>query len=163
MIQLTIYDQMALTFRVATASIPFLYLRKGLRGVKLFDASNTRSGAFDFAYLSTSRRKPWHRSSLSGIEPPFATTPQQQIGFMLAQYRLWYRRADGKIAWVRQKTILLNRERRTCIPALDGSATRTRRQQKLHQLKYFQEAIASQRRIRASNASRRTVARLGKY
>lgn len=36
---------------VASASIPISCLRKGLRSVKLFDTSNTRSGAIDFATL----------------------------------------------------------------------------------------------------------------
>jgi phosphatidylinositol phospholipase C delta len=52
MIQLTIYDKDVGTDDfVATASIPISCLRKGLRSVKLFDAGNTRSGAFDFASL----------------------------------------------------------------------------------------------------------------
>lgn len=37
--------------RIASSSIPISCLRKGLRSVKLFDNSNTRSGAFDFASL----------------------------------------------------------------------------------------------------------------
>ena len=36
---------------IASSSIPISCLRKGLRSVKLFDNSNTRSGAFDFASL----------------------------------------------------------------------------------------------------------------
>jgi len=36
---------------IGSASIPISCLRKGLRSVKLFDTSNTRSGAFDFASL----------------------------------------------------------------------------------------------------------------
>ena len=36
---------------IASSSIPISCLRKGLRSVKLFDTSNTRSGAFDFASL----------------------------------------------------------------------------------------------------------------
>jgi hypothetical protein len=36
---------------VASAAIPISCLRRGLRSVKLFDTSNTRSGAFDFASL----------------------------------------------------------------------------------------------------------------
>jgi hypothetical protein len=36
---------------IASSSIPICCLRKGLRSVKLFDTSNTRSGAFDFASL----------------------------------------------------------------------------------------------------------------
>ena len=53
MLQLTIYDKDVGTKDdlVATASIPISCLRKGLRSVKLFDATNTRSGAFDFASL----------------------------------------------------------------------------------------------------------------
>jgi len=36
---------------IASSSIPISCLRKGLRSVKLYDTSNTRSGAFDFACL----------------------------------------------------------------------------------------------------------------
>lgn len=36
---------------IASSSIPISCLRKGLRSVKLYDTSNTRSGAFDFASL----------------------------------------------------------------------------------------------------------------
>ena len=36
---------------IAGASIPISCLRRGIRSVKLFDANNTRSGAFDFASL----------------------------------------------------------------------------------------------------------------
>lgn len=36
---------------IGSSSIPISCLRKGLRSVKLFDPSNTRSGAFDFASL----------------------------------------------------------------------------------------------------------------
>ena len=52
MLQLTVYDRDATkdTF-VATASIPVSCLRRGLRSVKLFDATNTQSGAIDFASL----------------------------------------------------------------------------------------------------------------
>ena len=52
MLQLSIFDKDGLTDElVASASIPISCLRLGLRSVKLFDASNTRSGAFDFASL----------------------------------------------------------------------------------------------------------------
>merc|ERR1712226_98331 len=36
---------------IASCSIPISCLRKGIRSVKLYDATNTRSGAFDFASL----------------------------------------------------------------------------------------------------------------
>jgi phosphatidylinositol phospholipase C, delta len=52
MLQLTIYDKDVTNDAfVATASIPISCLRKGLRSVKLFDTTNTQSGAFDFASL----------------------------------------------------------------------------------------------------------------
>jgi len=54
MLQMTVYDKRSTTGSddfVASASIPISCLRKGLRSVKLFDKSNTRSGAFDFASL----------------------------------------------------------------------------------------------------------------
>ena len=57
MLQLSVYDKKSTINAastdelVASASIPISCLRKGLRSVKLFDTSNTRSGAFDFASL----------------------------------------------------------------------------------------------------------------
>merc|ERR1712238_138921 len=61
MLQMTVYDKGSTignaTYTsggdefVASASIPISCLRKGLRSVKLFDTSNTRSGAFDFSSL----------------------------------------------------------------------------------------------------------------
>lgn len=54
MLQLQIYDKDHVATSddfVASASIPISCLRKGLRSVKVFDASGTRSGAFDFASL----------------------------------------------------------------------------------------------------------------
>lgn len=36
---------------IASASVPISCMRKGIRSVQLFDANNTRSGAFDFASL----------------------------------------------------------------------------------------------------------------
>jgi phosphatidylinositol phospholipase C delta len=52
MLQLTIYDKdVTKDDFVASASIPISCLRKGMRSVKLFDVTNTRSGAFDFASL----------------------------------------------------------------------------------------------------------------
>ena len=52
MLQLTVFDRDATkdTF-IATASIPVSCLRRGLRSVKLFDGTNTQSGAVDFASL----------------------------------------------------------------------------------------------------------------
>jgi hypothetical protein len=53
MLELAIYDKDVATSDdfVASASIPISCLRIGLRSVKLCDATNTRSGAFDFASL----------------------------------------------------------------------------------------------------------------
>mmetsp|Transcript_41951 Transcript_41951/g.64597 ORF Transcript_41951/g.64597 Transcript_41951/m.64597 type:complete len:257 (-) Transcript_41951:74-844(-) len=53
MLELSIYDKDVASADdlVASASIPISCLRLGLRSVKLFDAKNTRSGAFDFASL----------------------------------------------------------------------------------------------------------------
>lgn len=50
MLQVTVYDKAKDEF-IASSSIPISCLRKGIRSVKLFDATNTRSGAFDFASL----------------------------------------------------------------------------------------------------------------
>jgi phosphatidylinositol phospholipase C delta len=36
---------------IASASVPISCMRQGIRSVQLFDANNTRSGAFDFASL----------------------------------------------------------------------------------------------------------------
>eukprot|EP00539_Tryblionella_compressa_P002103 CAMPEP_0178736998 /NCGR_PEP_ID=MMETSP0744-20121128/2739_1 /TAXON_ID=913974 /ORGANISM="Nitzschia punctata, Strain CCMP561" /LENGTH=271 /DNA_ID=CAMNT_0020389509 /DNA_START=152 /DNA_END=967 /DNA_ORIENTATION=- len=58
MLQLSVYDKKSAIANatstddlVASSSIPIRCLRRGLRSVKLFDTSNTRSGAFDFASL----------------------------------------------------------------------------------------------------------------
>ena len=54
MLQLSVYDKDVLATSddfVASASIPVSCLRKGLRSVKLFDVSGTKSGAYDFASL----------------------------------------------------------------------------------------------------------------
>lgn len=67
MLQLSVYDKKTGvkaaanpnstdTF-VAGAAIPVSCLRRGLRSVKLFDTSNTRSGAFDFCGLLMEVRK----------------------------------------------------------------------------------------------------------
>jgi phosphatidylinositol phospholipase C, delta len=50
MLQVTVYDKLKDEF-IASSSIPISCLRRGIRSVKLFDATNTRSGAFDFASL----------------------------------------------------------------------------------------------------------------
>lgn len=50
MLQLTVFDKLKEEF-VASASIPISCIRRGIRSVKLYDATNTRSGAFDFATL----------------------------------------------------------------------------------------------------------------
>mmetsp|Transcript_10055 Transcript_10055/g.22037 ORF Transcript_10055/g.22037 Transcript_10055/m.22037 type:complete len:1175 (+) Transcript_10055:169-3693(+) len=57
MLQLTVFDKNTskVTSKadefIASCSIPISCLRKGIRSVKLYDATNTRSGAFDFASL----------------------------------------------------------------------------------------------------------------
>ncbi len=50
LLQLAVYDKENGDF-IASSSIPISCLRRGVRSVKLFDANNTRSGAFDFASL----------------------------------------------------------------------------------------------------------------
>jgi phosphatidylinositol phospholipase C delta len=50
MLQLTVYDKTKDEF-IASSSIPVSCLRRGIRSVKLYDATNTRSGAFAFASL----------------------------------------------------------------------------------------------------------------
>lgn len=51
MLQLTVYDKRSKDEFIASSSIPVSCLRPGVRSVKLYDATNTRSGAFDFAAL----------------------------------------------------------------------------------------------------------------
>ena len=52
MLQLTVFDKdIGTDDFIASSSIPISCLRKGLRSVKLFDAANTTSGAYDFASL----------------------------------------------------------------------------------------------------------------
>lgn len=50
MLQLTVFDKLKEEF-IASSSIPISCLRRGIRCIKLYDATNTRSGAFDFASL----------------------------------------------------------------------------------------------------------------
>lgn len=50
MLQFTIYDKNKDEF-IACSSIPVSCLRKGIRCVRFFDNTNTRSGAYDFASL----------------------------------------------------------------------------------------------------------------
>lgn len=50
MLQLTIFDKNKDEF-IACSSIPVSCLRKGIRCVRFYDSTNTRSGAFDFASL----------------------------------------------------------------------------------------------------------------
>ena len=50
MLQLTLYDKTKDEF-IASSSIPISCLRKGIRSCKLYDSTNTRTGAFDFASL----------------------------------------------------------------------------------------------------------------
>lgn len=48
MLQVSVFDKLKEEF-IASSSIPISCLRRGIRCVKLYDATNTRSGAFDFA------------------------------------------------------------------------------------------------------------------
>jgi hypothetical protein len=50
MLQMTVFDKNKDEF-IASSSIPISCLRKGIRCVKLYDNTNSRSGAFDFASL----------------------------------------------------------------------------------------------------------------
>ena len=51
-LQLTVYDSdVGKDDFIASACIPISCLRQGYRCVRLYDANNTRSGAFDFATL----------------------------------------------------------------------------------------------------------------
>jgi hypothetical protein len=50
MLQVTVFDKAKDEF-IGSSSIPISCLRKGIRSVKLYDATNTRSGAFDFASI----------------------------------------------------------------------------------------------------------------
>ena len=62
MLQLSIFDKEVAPSSdefVATAAIPISCLRQGLRCVRLNDATNTRSGAFDFASLLIDVEKSW--------------------------------------------------------------------------------------------------------
>jgi phosphatidylinositol phospholipase C, delta len=49
-LQVTVMDKLKEEF-IASSSIPVSCLRRGIRCVKLYDMTNTRSGAFDFASL----------------------------------------------------------------------------------------------------------------
>lgn len=51
MLQVAVYDKQKGDEFIASSSIPISCLRRGIRCVKLYDATNTRSGAFDFASL----------------------------------------------------------------------------------------------------------------
>jgi phosphatidylinositol phospholipase C, delta len=50
MLSVTVHDKQKEEF-IASASIPISCLRRGIRSIKLYDATNTRSGAFDFASI----------------------------------------------------------------------------------------------------------------
>jgi phosphatidylinositol phospholipase C delta len=50
LLQVTVYDKAKDDF-IGSSTIPISCLRRGIRSVKLYDATNTRSGAFDFASL----------------------------------------------------------------------------------------------------------------
>jgi hypothetical protein len=45
-----VYDKAKDDF-IGSSTIPISCLRRGIRSVKLYDATNTRSGAFDFGSL----------------------------------------------------------------------------------------------------------------
>lgn len=51
MLQVAVYDKQKGDEFIASSSIPVSCLRRGIRCVQLYDATNTRSGAFDFASL----------------------------------------------------------------------------------------------------------------
>lgn len=51
MIQFAVFDKQKSDEFIASSSIPISCLRRGIRCVKLYDATNTRSGAYDFASL----------------------------------------------------------------------------------------------------------------
>ena len=60
MVQLCVFDKKSSTSNdelIASSSIPISCLRRGLRSVQLYDTSNTRSGAFDFASLLVDIKK----------------------------------------------------------------------------------------------------------
>jgi phosphatidylinositol phospholipase C, delta len=50
MLHVTVFDKVKEEF-IASSSIPIPCLRQGIRCVRLYDSTNTRSGAFDFASL----------------------------------------------------------------------------------------------------------------
>jgi phosphatidylinositol phospholipase C delta len=50
LLQVTVYDRAKDDF-IGSSCIPISSLRRGIRSIKLYDATNTRSGAFDFASL----------------------------------------------------------------------------------------------------------------
>lgn len=50
MLQVTVFDKQRDEF-IAVSSIPVSCLRRGIRCVKLYDSTNARSGAFDFASI----------------------------------------------------------------------------------------------------------------
>jgi hypothetical protein len=50
MLQVTVFDR-SKDELIAGSSVPISCLRRGIRSVKLYDASNSRSGHFDFATL----------------------------------------------------------------------------------------------------------------
>lgn len=51
MLQVSVYDKQKGDEFIGSTSIPISCLRRGIRCVKLYDATNTRSGAYDFASL----------------------------------------------------------------------------------------------------------------
>jgi phosphatidylinositol phospholipase C, delta len=60
MVQLSVFDKKSTTSNdelIASSSVPVSCLRRGLRSVQLYDNSNTRSGAFDFASLLVEIKK----------------------------------------------------------------------------------------------------------
>ena len=59
MVQFTVHDKTKDDF-IASASIPYSQMRRGIRSVKLFDATNTRSGPLDFAALLVDIKKTEH-------------------------------------------------------------------------------------------------------
>lgn len=79
MVQLSVLDKKSSTSNdelIASSSIPISCLRRGLRSVQLYDTSNTRSGAFDFASLLVDIKKDRPEEVTNGY---YGTTKDYQI------------------------------------------------------------------------------------
>ncbi|KAG7363402.1 phosphatidylinositol-specific phospholipase C, X domain containing protein [Nitzschia inconspicua] len=79
MVQLCVFDKKSSTSTdelIASSSIPISCLRRGLRSVQLYDTSNTRSGAFDFASLLLDIKKDRREEVTNGY---YGTAKDYQI------------------------------------------------------------------------------------